>query len=328
MDHRLEFLKNIETELIYLEPEERDKAMRKITKLLSDYEIVPRCTDIVPIDSTNERLLKRYTACLRIDGRSEKTIYRYRRQLIRFMDAINKPFTEVGVYDIRYYIACEKDRGIANSSLNGTRSVLSAFYTWLMNEEVIQKNPMATVKTIKTIDEIRHPFTDIQIDALRSACTKQKERALIEVLLASGVRVDELSKMEVADIDFSTLTVKVKHGKGGKERITYITPVCAMHLKKYLLSRNEQGPMLFYNGKHEQLKPGGIRFILNDLAARADVSNVHPHRFRRTFASRLAERGMDIQEIQKLLGHSKLDTTTKYVYTSDEQVKSSYRKYA
>ena len=168
----------------------------------------------------------------------------------------------------------------------------------------------------------------LKIDKLRFACKDDKERAIIEFLLASGVRVTELSEMLVEDVDFQTMDVHVVHGKGAKERMTYISPVALERLKKYILGRPESDcKYLFYNCKHQQLEPGGIRHILNRIAERAGVSNVHPHRFRRTFATKLAKRGMNVQDIQKLLGHSDISTTMEYVSMDDTTVKASYKKY-
>lgn len=327
-DYRGEFLETVERSVLFLQPADHEKVVATITKILSNYEITGRCTDVAVIDPTNERILKRYTACLRIDGRSETTIKRYYYVLMRFSEFINKPFTDVGVYEIRYYLACEKDRGIANASLEGTRSTLSAFFTWMINEELIIKNPMRKIKPVKCRQEVKLPYSDVEIDALRSACRTLKERALVEMLLASGVRVSELVSMEVTDIDFTDLSVRVRHGKGDKERITYITDVCALHLRKYLLARTEQGTALFYNKNHKPIAKDGIQFILKEIGKRAGVENVHPHRFRRTFASSLAERGMDIQEIQILMGHTNIDTTLIYVHTNDQKVKTSYKRYA
>lgn len=328
-DYRMDIIKETEEQLAaFLEQMEIHRVSDVLAKVLADYEVAERCTDLVIQDDQNERILRRYAACLTIDGKSEKTIYQYTRSCKRLSDAVGKLYTEMGVYDIRYFLACEKGRGISNTSLENARANISAFFQWLTVEEMIPRNPCAAVKTIKTKKEIREAFSDVEIDALRSACRSKKERALVEVLLATGIRVSELSEMDVADINFPTLSVHVRHGKGGKERLTYITAVAASRLCDYLNTRHEDGDALFYNKNHDRLESGGIRCILNTLAKRAEVDNVHPHRFRRTFATRLAARGMDIQEIQKLLGHSQLDTTTKYVCTTDEQVKTSYRRYA
>ena len=328
-DYRSDFLRSVEESLAGLiEPDKLIIVADKVTKVLADYEITERCTDVATVDPINERLLKRYCACLTVDGKSEKTIYQYRRSVQRFSDFLQKPFTETGAYDIRYYLACEKERGISNTSLENTRANLSAFFQWMALEDIIVKNPMLKINKIKCPQEITKPFSDVEIDSLRSACKSRKERALVEMLLSSGVRVSELSEMEVTDVDGSTLSVHVRHAKGGSERMTYTTAIGFKHLSDYLNSRPEQeSTWLICNGKHEQLKPGGIRSILIRIAKRAGVVNVHPHRFRRTFATNLSKRGMAIEEIQKLLGHRSLNTTLKYVCTDDEKVKISYRKY-
>ena len=326
-DPRMSFISSVEQSLVSIIPaEELSTIINKITVILNDYEITERCTDLVPVDPINEKTVKRYCACLMVDGKSEKTIYQYRRTVTRLSEFLRKPFTEMGAYDIRFFLACEKERGVSNTTLENSRSIISAFFQWMALEEMITKNPMLIIKPIKTTDEIRKPFSDVEIDSLRSACKNLKERAIVEVLLSSGVRVSELCDLKLADIDLNTLTVYVLHGKGDKERTTYITPVAMKHLKKYINGRNGD-EYIFINKNRGQLKPGGVRFILNKLAERAGVKNTHPHRFRRTFATGLAARGMPIQEIQKLMGHSKLDTTMEYVFTSDEQVKASYKKY-
>ena len=166
----------------------------------------------------------------------------------------------------------------------------------------------------------------MEIDKLRSACTNEKERAVVEFLLSTGVRVDEMCKMDVSDVSMTEMTVHVRHGKGGKERITYITPVAVERLSKYLAKRKESD-ILFPNKDGNRMTTWGIRWILKQVAKRAGVEDVHPHRFRRTFATGLAKRGMDVREIQTLLGHSNINTTLEYICTDTEGVKASYRKY-
>jgi len=327
-DYRSAFIRDVETALAdNFSPEQVTIVSNVIAKALSEYEIAERCTDIVPLDDANERLIKRYRACLMVDGKSEKTIYQYIRTVRKLSECIRRPFTEMGAYDIRFFLAMEQERGVSARSRENTRANLSAFFQWMTNDEIIPKNPIASIKSVKYKEEIKLPFTEVEIDALRGACRTLKERALIEMLLSTGVRVSELASMEVGDINLDNLSVHVVHGKDDKERVTYTTAVSASHLKKYILSRGETGPNLFYNKKHEPLNAGGIRFILNGIAERAGVHRVHPHRFRRTFATGLARRGMDIQEIQRLLGHSNINTTMQYVCIDDSKVHASYKQF-
>ena len=294
---------------------------------LQDYEVTKQVRQIVAYDGYNEMILKRYKACLIIAGRSPKTIDAYVRIAKKLFDAVQKNYTDMTVSDLRYFLAFEKSRGVSNRTLENTRVQISAFFTWLMDEELIAKNPCRAITPIKYPKEVRYPFSAIEIDAIRSACRSKKERAIVELLLASGIRVSELCAMHVSDINFDTLTVKVREGKGSKQRTVYINELANKHLVEYLTSRNVNGEYVFYNKKKQPLNAGGVRHILKTIEERAGVTDVHPHRFRRTFATGLANRGMEIQEIGKLLGHANLNTTLTYVYTSDASLHNSYRKY-
>ena len=330
LDYRNQFLQSVEQILANHigDPVTVGAVCDKITIALNEYEITRRCTEIVPLDFINERLIKQYCGCLFVDGKSEKTIYQYRRALNRLSDFLEKPFPDMTTYDIRFYLARQKERGVSERSVENMRANLSAFFQWMTVEGIIEKNPMLKIKPIKYVEEIKKAFSNVEIDKLRSACRNEKERALVEFLLSTGVRVDELCKMDVADVNMAGMTVHVRHGKGGKERVTYISAVALEWLKRYLTNRNGQNlSCLFSNKNHERIQPCGVRFILREMSKRAAVTNTHPHRFRRTFATGLANRGMDIREIQKLLGHSNINTTLEYVCTNNESVKASYRKY-
>lgn len=326
-DIRLQFIRAFEQKISSFPQEEIQTITDALIRTLSDYEITERCTDIMPLDTTNERLMKQYLACLYVDGKSDKTAYQYKRTCERLAETIGKPFTEIGVYDIRYFLASEKARGVSARSVENTRANISAFFQWLSKEDLIPKNPCLSINPVKYPDVVRKPFSDIEIDKMRSACKSKKERAIIELLLSSGVRVSELTALQIADIDQSKCSVNVKCGKGGKGRVTYTTNVALRHLNAYWESRKEKGEMAFYNFKHEPLKPGGVRHMLNVLGDRAGVEHVHPHRFRRTFATNLAARGMTVQDIKILLGHSSIETTMEYVYMSNAKVSAEYQKY-
>jgi len=326
-DCREKLLKELEILIQVLDVDDESYASNEIVKIISNFEIIERSTDIAVVDDINEKILKRYSACLSLDGKSNKTIYQYLRACRKLLETVDKPFTEMGTYDIRFHLAMEKDRGISNISLENNRAFLSSFFQWLTDEELIPKNPVLKINTIKCKEEVKLPYSEVEIDLLRTSCITKKERAIVELLLSSGIRVSELTSMKIEDIDFQNLTVKVVEGKGNKERMTYTTPLAAKHIKDYLQARSEDGEYLFYNRAHEPLNSGGVRYILNALAERAGVKHVHPHRFRRTFATNLAKRGMDIQDIQALLGHKKIETTLKYVCLDTQKVQASYKKY-
>ena len=327
-DYRMNFIRDVKTALAFrYEPDEIARISNIVTRSLSAYEITERCTDLVPQDDANERLIKRYAACLLVDGKSRRTIYTYCRTVRKLSDMIRKPYTEMGAYDIRFFLATEKERGLSNSSLETTRAQLSAFFQWLADDEVIPKNPIAKIKPIKVPKEIRTAFSDVEMDALRSACKTVRERALVEFLVSTGLRVSELTGMKIEDVNFDTLSVHVVNGKGDKERMTYATQVAAKHLLLYLRGRKQESKMLFCNRDGGRISTTLIQRVLKQLGKRAGVDDVHPHRFRRTFATNLSKRGMEIQEIQKLLGHSNVNTTMIYINTDDSMIRASYNRY-
>lgn len=327
-DYRKEFIDSVERSMsTMLDHDTLEKAVCKIIGILDDYEIVRRNTDLVVYDDANERALKRYCATLLIEGKSKRTIYGHRKKLERFFNFVGKPYTDVGVYDVRYYLGTEKERGLKNSTIEHTRTVISGFFSWLTMEEEIPKNPCASIKPIKVPKEDRHAFNAVELDALRHTCNTPRERALIEVLVSSGVRAAELCNLTLRDVNFDSMELYVRQGKGGKDRTTYISDVAKMHLQMYIKQRKETGDVLFYSKKHSKLSVSGIEDIVKRIGKRAGVTNVHPHRFRRTLATRLVASGMPIQEVQRILGHTDISTTMRYVCMDDQKVKYSYRQH-
>lgn len=297
-------------------------------KSLSEYDVAIKSTALTVYNDKNDRLLKRYAACLSVDGKSKKTIDIYIRRLKSFSDFIGIPFVEIGTYDVRFYLATMKENGCSNRTLENYRSYIASFFQWLAREDFITRNPCDKIPPIRFKDEVKHSFSDIEIDAIRSACHTERERALIELLLTSGIRVAELANLDITDIDFNNLSVHIREGKGSKERMTYMTDVCALHLKKYLFTRLDGVSSLLISTKRkERMTTSGIRKILKRIEKESNVANVHPHRFRRTFATNLAKRGMDIQTIAKLMGHADLKTTMIYVSMDNSKVLMEYKKH-
>lgn len=327
-DCRIDLIRALEERMVrILDKEDAETVITEFTQVLDQYEVTERSTALTVYESENEKALKRYCACLFIDGKSEKTIKQYQRTIGKMTEMLQKSYAEIGAYDIRLFLAYEKSRGVSNRTLENTRAYLSAFFQWMTAEEVIDKNPCLTIKPIKFTDKEKYHFSAVEIDALRSACKNVKERAVVETLLSSGVRVSELVALDVADIDFAGLTVHVRKGKGNKERTAYINEVTRKYLANHINSQDSSGAVFGSCRGHDRMTPSGIQRMLNRIAKKAGVENVHPHRFRRTFATGLAERGMNIQEIQKLLGHSNINTTMEYVCIADEKIEASYKQY-
>jgi len=328
-DYRNDCVQEIKLRLSGLDPATLDKVVAAVTGTLNSYELTERCTDLVTYDTGNLQLMKTYAGNLLIDGKAKSTVEAYIREIRKFAVFIgNKDLKETQTFDIRNYLAQEKARGVSNRTAENSRSNLSAFFQWMTAEEYITKNPCAAVKPIKYTEEIRRPFSSVELDVLRSVCTTEKHRAIIEVLVSSGVRVGELINLNVEDVDFQKRAVHVRHGKGDKERITYIDSVASDHLIKYLTGEHIVSGALFLSRHGERYTTNGVRALLNKLSEQSGIPDVHPHRFRRTFATKLSARGMDIQEIQRLMGHTSINTTMVYITMDDTQVNNSYRKYS
>ena len=327
-DCRMSFIRDVELALsTTMEPEKIQLVTNVITKALSEYELTERCTDLVPYDDGNERILKQFAACLIVEGKSKGTVHQYVRICRKLAEQICKPLTEAGVYDVRYFLAKEMERGVSDSTRETWRAYLSAFFQWMTNEEIIQRNPIMAMNPIAYQGKEKKPFTDVEIDALRGACNNIKERAIVETLLSTGVRVQELVDLNLDDIDFHTMRVKVLHGKGDKYRVVYTTRLTLKYLSEYLTKRKHTGTRVFLNRFGDQITTDGIRKLLIKIGDRAGVDDVHPHRFRVTLASNLAARGMDVQDIQKILGHSQISTTMGYIVVDDRKTHAEYNKY-
>lgn len=304
---------------------EIEELSREISEQLTYYKMERVEED----DGRNEfeEFLSLFINTKRIEGRSEKTLDRYAYILKRYKETDPTPIHKITVYNIRQYLAKEKTRGIADSTLQGYRDVFSAFFGWIHRERLIPLNPCANLNPIKCKKEIRLPYTSVEIERLKEVCSSVRDKAIICFLLSTGCRISEVCGLNRADVDFNNLECTVL-GKGNKERTVYLDSVAAMQLQKYLDSRDDDDEALFTGKGTSRMQPGGIRKCLRVIGDRAGVPNVHPHRFRRTLATNLIKHGMPIQEVANILGHEKLDTTMMYVYLDKQSVKNSYKKYS
>lgn len=324
---KMEIIRNVEEKLsAAFTAEQIELVSDVLVKALAGYDVTKTCTDVAVYDDTNERILKRYSACMYVDGMSEKTVKQYLYMCKKLADCTGKRFTETTSYDIRYFLAKEKDAGSSGRTLENKRAYLSAFFQWMTREDFIEKNPCDKIKPIKYTDEVKLPFSEPDLDAIRKACYTPKERAIVEILVSSGLRVAELCAVKKKDVDLTTRQIHVKHGKGDKERITYISSVAVKYIEEYLAERTDDSDMLITNRFGNAITTNGVRAILKGIEKESGVSDVHPHRFRRTFATRLTTRGMDLPKVKFLMGHSNVNTTMEYVYMADAAVAADYKK--
>lgn len=295
---------------------------------LNKYEVQERCTAIVAHDNSNEGILKKFVATKRIEGIADSTLKRYveiNRALLTFL---GKPVSDITTYDIRFYLSMRRQIGkVSNRTLDGMRRCYSSFFSWLAAEGIINHNPCAALAQIKCKKTVKKPYSAIELEKIREACDKKRDLALIDFLYSTGCRVSEVSQLNISDIDFDNMQCTVL-GKGNKERIVYLTEVTAMHLQKYIETRKDFSDALFIGKAGKRLSKNGIEALLKRLGQKAKVENVHPHRYRRTLATNLLDRGMNIQDVATILGHADLKTTQIYCYISQVNVQNAYRKFA
>ena len=284
--------------------------------------------DLIELGSETEQddLLDCYVAAMKVECRSQKTIDRYVYVISRLMDFAKVPTRRISVYHLRNYLSHEKERGICENTLEGYREIFSAYFNWLQRESLIDRNPCVNLGVIKVPKKEKKTYTDAELERLNWFCGNIRDRAILHFLRSTGCRISEVTELNRDQVNLEALECVV-HGKGDKERTVYLDEVAGMLLKEYLSGRIDDVPALFINKQQDRFQPNGIRAMLKKLAEKAGVEHVHPHKFRRTLATDLARHGMPIQEVAKVLGHEKLDTTMKYVVLNKDDVKASYRRF-
>lgn len=316
-------LKNLEQQLsTAITAADMSKVLSAVSDQLAEYS-VEYATQEIRMDD----LLDAYTAAMQIQGRSEKTIKRYRYLIGRMMEDVNVPTRSITVYHLRQYLAKEKARGISDRTLESTRQVFSAYFNWLHREQLIDTNPTANLGAIKYPKKIKVTYSEIDIEKMKFCCKTLRDRAIICFLLSTGCRISEMIRLNREDVDLNNLECTVL-GKGNKERTVFLDSVTGMLIRDYMTQRKDDSPALFINKRKQRLSAQGVRAMMVKLAKASTVDHVHPHKFRRTLATSLIRHGMPIQEVAAILGHDKLDTTMQYVVLDKTDVKNSYRKYA
>jgi len=298
-----------------------------LTMQLNAYEVTERCTEVAVRDDSAQGLLKKFLATKRVEGIADSTLQRYAEINGALLQYLGKPLAEITTYDIRFYLSMRRQIGrVSNRTMDGMRRCYSSFFGWLLAEGLIPHNPCAALAQIKSRKVVKKPYSAADMERIRESCSNIRDLALVDFLYCTGCRVSEVSRLDIGDIDFERMECVVL-GKGNKERKVYLTEVAAMHLQEYLKTRRDSSEALFY-GKGRRLKKSGIEAIIKNLGKRAGVENSHPHRFRRTLATNLLDRGMNIQDVAAILGHADLKTTQVYCYISQANVKAAYCKFA
>lgn len=292
---------------------------------------------IVSTQDTDEEKIKLFAASKSIGGRKKSTIRQYVNEIRACHALINKQFEDITTMDLRWYFGImQQQRKNKISTIKTKMRYLNSFFTFLVKEEMLIKNPLSKIEPPKTDCVVRKAFSAEEMEAIRKACPLVRDRALIEFLYATGLRVSEAVSLKVGDIDMYRKEFTVV-GKGNKERVVYISESAYYHLREYFqwreglegISRSElaERPLfIMLKSPHKGISKKGIEYLCQKIGERARLVNVHPHRFRRTFATNMLRHGMKLEELARLMGHSKLDTTMLYCNIDQDNVKNSYRK--
>ncbi len=277
----------------------------------------------------NAHFLKSFIAAKRVEGCSEKTLEYYRATITKLMIALGKWVKDITTDDLRGYLAkYQQENRSSKVTIDNIRRIFSSFFSWLEDEDYIVKSPVRRIHKVKTAKIIKEAFSDEDLEVLRDTCGNLRNLALVEILVSTGVRVGELVRLNRTDINFNERSCIV-FGKGESEREVYFDARTKLHLAEYLEKRTDNDPALFISSKspYNRLTISGVERVLQKLGKEAQVAKVHPHRFRRTLATVAIDKGMPIEQVQRLLGHVKIDTTMHYAMVNQNNVKIAHRRY-
>lgn len=299
--------------------------------LLADYDISSRCTSLqIPNEDIKAKAIQMFFVAKKIEGCTDKTLAYYNTILSKFFTEVQTDFQNISADDVRYYLAkMSVQNHLSKCSQDNELRVLKSFFKWAFGEGYISKIPTLNIKSIKQEKRIKKPFTEMQLEQMRHHLTHSgslRNVAIFETLNSTGVRVSELIGMNRDDLRDDEITV---FGKGEKERIVYLNTKAKLAIKEYLSSRTDSNNALFVSSRQPitRLTIGSVESIIREIGEALGIPKAHPHRFRRTSATLALNRGMPIEQVQQMLGHESINTTTIYARSEKENVKSSHRKY-
>lgn len=306
-----------------------EELRRVLTNAFHNVEVIEKKMPKPQGSVENEGLLGVFIAAKRVEGCSEKSLKYYDATVQQMLGVLDKPVREISTDDLRGYLAeYQKKRNSSKVTIDNLRRIFSSFFGWLEDEDYILKSPVRRIHKVKTDKPIKDTFSDEGLEHLRDACVEIRDLALVDLLTSTGMRVGELVQLNREDINFHERECVVL-GKGGSERVVYFDARTKIHLLNYLDNRTDSNPALFVSLSmpHERLLIGGVETRLRKIGKRVDMQKVHPHKFRRTLATRAIDKGMPIEQVQRMLGHVKIDTTMHYAMVNQANVKNSHRKF-
>ena len=308
---------------------QRQKLSEVLEHCFFNVDVVALSDDNLIQSKSNQTLKEEFLSAKQVEGCSERSINYYSSTLDNLIKTLQKAFNQIETEDLRTYLSeYQKKNNASKQTIDNIRRILSSFFTWLEDEDYILKSPVRRIHKIKTTKQVKETYSDENLETLRDNCKTIRDLAIIDILASTGMRVGELVKLNRIDVDFINRECVVL-GKGSKERIVYFDARTKLHLQNYLNTRNDENPALFVSllEPHNRLEIAGIEIMLRKLGRSLEINKVHPHKFRRTLATRAIDKGMPIEQVQKLLGHQKIDTTMEYAIVDQQNVKNSHKKY-
>lgn len=303
------------------------KINARIEAILINYDCKPITKEIVPVNSEAKNLLNHYLVSKKISGLSENSLSLYKLYISDFISQVDKQLKEVTNLDIKLYLFNYQNmHKISNRTLESRRIVICSFFTWLFNNEYLTKDPASSIEPIKYEKIHRKAMSEMDLEKIRNYITDVRDTAIIEMLYSTGCRISELVTLNRDDIDFQSKEVKL-FGKGAKHRVSFLNARAEISIKNYLATRTDNNPALFVSSKapHERLKKFGIEKFIREMNNNITLSTyVTPHIFRHTTATMALNRGMNVVDVSKILGHSKLETTMEYITSNFDNIKSKH----
>ena len=274
-------------------------------------------------------LLSRFLLAKEVEGCSRRTLDYYRATISHMSETLEKSYSRISTDDLRDYLTrYERNRNASKVTIDNIRRILSSFFSWLEDEDYIVKSPVRRIKRVKTAAVAKEVLSDEDLETLRDRCKNARDLAIIDMLASTGMRIGELVGLDKVDVNLQERECIVT-GKGNKQRPVYFDARAKLHLKAYLETRSDNCPALFvsFGSDASRMSIGGIETRLRELGKTCGLGRVYPHKFRRTLATHAIDKGMPIEQVQKLLGHARIDTTMHYAMVNQNNVKASHRKY-
>jgi site-specific recombinase XerD len=272
----------------------------------------------------NKDLVEAFERYMTARGLSVRTKRAYLDSVGRLVQLLgSQSVLEAGRTEVRELQAAMLEKGLSENSLRLHTEGIRAFFKFLHVDGLIVRDPMLLVAQRKVPERLPRVLTVEEIEKLIGAAQNPKEFALIEVMYATALRVSELIALRLEDVDMEARTIRVRKGKGDKERIVLFGQKAHDALLDYV--GDQRAGYVFWHNEGEPFSQNGIRYLVRQIAKRAGVPGVHPHSLRRACATHMLADGADLRCVQELLGHESLSTTAIYTHLTDADLQRVYR---